>query len=88
MLKDSLGESRVDYPMTAYLIAGTQAEAGRQNFIMLMKMSDMHSTHKEEEDEDSEREGEREGRREGGEREGREGGEREGREGGEREGRS
>ncbi len=54
MLKDSLGDSRVDYPMTAYLVAGTQAEVGKQNFIMLMKMSDMHSTHREEDDEDSE----------------------------------
>ena len=54
MLKDSLGDSRVDYPMTAYLVSGTQAEVGKQNFIMLMKMSDMHSTHREEDDEDSE----------------------------------
>ena len=35
--------------MTAYLIAGTQAAAGQQNFIILMKMSQLKSTFKEEE---------------------------------------
>ena len=33
--------------MTAYLVAGTQAEKGRQNFVILMKMSDLYSTYKE-----------------------------------------
>ena len=35
--------------MAAYLIAGTQAAAGQQNFIILMKMSQLKSTFKEEE---------------------------------------
>ena len=35
--------------MTAYLVAGTQAAAGQQNFIILMKMSQVKSTYKEEE---------------------------------------
>ena len=36
-----LGENRTHYPLTCYLVAGTQAEAGRQNFIVMMKMSNM-----------------------------------------------
>lgn len=53
ILHDSLGESRTEYPMTAYLVAGTQAEQGKQNFVILMKMSELHSTYQGN-DEDSE----------------------------------
>ena len=40
------------YPMTVYLVAGTQAEDSKPNFIVLMKMSDLKRT--SENDEDSE----------------------------------
>lgn len=33
--------------MTAYLVGGTQAELGKQNHIILMKMHQLHSTLKE-----------------------------------------
>ena len=40
--------------MTAYLVAGTQAETSQQNFIILMKMSQLKQTiPKDEEEEDS-----------------------------------
>ena len=50
ILHDSLGESRTDYPMTAYVVAGTQAEQKKQNFIILMKMSELNSTYQENEE--------------------------------------
>ena len=50
ILHDSLGESRTDYPMTAYVVAGTQAEQKKQNFIILMKMSELHSTYQDNEE--------------------------------------
>ena len=52
ILRDSLGDVRTDYPMTAYLVAGTQAEASRQNFVILMKMSQLKRV-ADEKDEDS-----------------------------------
>ncbi|XP_011405355.1 PREDICTED: glutamate-rich WD repeat-containing protein 1-like [Amphimedon queenslandica] len=54
ILKDSLGESRTTYPMTAYLVGGTQAELGKQNHIILMKMHQLHSTLKEPNEDDDE----------------------------------
>ena len=33
--------------MTAYLVAGSQAATGRQNHVMLVKMSQLVKTHKE-----------------------------------------
>ena len=40
-----VGENRTVFPLTCYLVAGTQAEHGRQNFLILMKMYDLRSTH-------------------------------------------
>lgn len=52
ILRDSLGSQRTEYPMTVYLVSGTQAEDSKPNFIILMKMSDLKRT--SENDEDSE----------------------------------
>ena len=41
----TVGEKRTTFPLTCYLAAGTQAEPGRQNFLILMKMFDLKSTH-------------------------------------------
>lgn len=46
-----IGENRSDFPLTCYLIAGTQAELGRQNYIIIMKMSELMATQKDEEEE-------------------------------------
>ena len=48
ILCDSLGDSRTEYPLTAYLVAGTQAEVAKQNLIILMKMSQLQKTEQEE----------------------------------------
>eukprot|EP01026_Neomeris_dumetosa_P050243 TRINITY_DN439_c0_g1_i2.p1 TRINITY_DN439_c0_g1~~TRINITY_DN439_c0_g1_i2.p1 ORF type:complete len:415 (+),score=63.91 TRINITY_DN439_c0_g1_i2:1049-2293(+) len=59
IIKDGLGGPRQEYPHTFYLAAGTQAESARQNFIALVKVSNMQgnkqkSPQGEEEDEDYE----------------------------------
>ena len=48
------GESRSEFPLTCYLAAGTQAEAGRQNYVIVMKMSDLRASQEEEEEEEGE----------------------------------
>lgn len=42
--------------MTAYLAAGTQSASSRQNFILLLKMSQLHKTLREEEEKEEEQE--------------------------------
>ena len=44
MSRPSIGEDRTSYPLTCYLVSGTQAEPGRQNFIVLMKMHNLVGT--------------------------------------------
>ena len=39
--------------MTAYLVAGSQAPTGRQNHVILVKMSQLVKTHKEDNPNDS-----------------------------------
>ena len=41
------------FPMTAYLVAGSQAAIGRQNHVILVKMSQLVKTHKEDNPNDS-----------------------------------
>lgn len=60
IIKDDLGDNRTDFPHTCYAVAGTQAEANAQNQIIVMKLSNLKRTWKEQkeesdsEDEDSE----------------------------------
>ena len=42
ILKDNLGEKRESFPLTSYMVAGTQAETAHVNFVILMKMSNLH----------------------------------------------
>ena len=51
ILRDSLGDSRTYYPMTAYLTSGTQG--GKENYNILIKMAELRRTTQEEEEEDS-----------------------------------
>lgn len=53
ILLDALGENRSDYPMTAYVVAGSQAEPSKPNHLMLMKMSGMDRTKQKAEDDES-----------------------------------
>jgi len=36
--------SVLQYPMTAYIVAGTQAPPGKQNHLIVMKMSQLDKT--------------------------------------------
>ena len=51
--------------MTAYLVAGTQSERGKQNHVIVMKMSQLRKTGEENEGEGGIREEGTEGGREG-----------------------
>ncbi|KAJ8670797.1 hypothetical protein QAD02_002056 [Eretmocerus hayati] len=44
VLKDDLGPSRENYPMTMYLIAGTQAPRAHVNSLLVMKMTNLYGT--------------------------------------------
>ncbi|XP_069701491.1 glutamate-rich WD repeat-containing protein 1 [Periplaneta americana] len=60
IVHDTLGEKRETHPMCAYIVAGTQSARTHTNNILVMKMSNMHKTQKNEseseDDEDSEEE--------------------------------
>ncbi|OXU28832.1 hypothetical protein TSAR_016827 [Trichomalopsis sarcophagae] len=54
IIKDALGDSRESYPLTMYLLAGTQAPRAHVNNLLVMKMSNLHGTKvKEDSDEES-----------------------------------
>jgi ribosome assembly protein RRB1 len=52
VIRDSLGDNRETYPLTAYIVAGTQASQAHVNNIIVMKLSNLHKTNKEEDDDD------------------------------------
>lgn len=54
VVKDDLGEQRTKYPLTAYVVAGTQAERDGQNKLICMKLSQLARTrHDDDPDEQS-----------------------------------
>ena len=44
-LKDNLGDSRVRFPLTMFLVTGSQADTKDNNKITLMKLSELNKTH-------------------------------------------
>jgi ribosome assembly protein RRB1 len=44
IIRDSLGDGRTSFPLTCYVMGGTQAQPGRQNFIVLMKLYNLDRT--------------------------------------------
>ena len=59
ILPDKLGENREQYPMTCFTVAGTQADIGRNNHVIVMKMSNLNKIpqpKKKAEDEDKDEE--------------------------------
>jgi len=54
ILRDSLGDERQRYPATAYVVAGSQAETASKNELTVYKMSSLHKTQRDGDDEDSE----------------------------------
>lgn len=54
VVTDPLGDDRETFPLTAFLVAGTQAARTHVNSVIVMKMSNLHRTSKERgEDDDS-----------------------------------
>lgn len=54
VIPDDLGNSRESYPLTMYIVAGTQAAKTHVNNLLVMKMSNLHSTKQHSEDSESE----------------------------------
>lgn len=52
VVKDNLGENRETFPLTMYLVAGTQANQAHVNSVIVMKLSNLHKTGKTEDEED------------------------------------
>jgi ribosome assembly protein RRB1 len=47
ILRDSLGDERRKYPTTAYAVTGTQAGQANKNEVLILKMSSLHRTQKD-----------------------------------------
>lgn len=57
IIKDSLGNDRETFPLTSYIVAGTQAQQVHVNNIIVMKLSNLHKiSAKDKDDEDEEEE--------------------------------
>lgn len=54
IISDDLGNGRESYPLTAYIVAGTQAAKTHVNNLLVMKMSNLHGTEQRSEDSESE----------------------------------
>lgn len=54
ILPDELGTGRDSFPMTAYIVAGTQAARTHVNNLIVMKMSNLHKTQEGDDEEDDE----------------------------------
>ncbi|QRV97407.1 glutamate-rich WD repeat protein [Ceratobasidium sp. AG-Ba] len=52
VLRDGLGDNRQTYPATAYVATGTQADVASKNEVMVMKMSRLSKTQKDDGDSD------------------------------------
>lgn len=44
VIPDDLGNSRESYPLSMYIVAGTQAARSHVNNLLVMKMSNLHGT--------------------------------------------
>lgn len=51
IIPDELGANRESFPMTSYLVAGTQASKAHVNNVIVMRMSNLLATQKDEDDE-------------------------------------
>eukprot|EP00128_Syssomonas_multiformis_P011241 Colp12_sorted_trinity150504_noHs@13926 len=54
IITDGMGNGRTQFPMTAYMVAGTQADQPQNNKVMVMKMSNLVKTLVNEDDESDE----------------------------------
>ncbi|KZC07571.1 PREDICTED: glutamate-rich WD repeat-containing protein 1 isoform X2 [Dufourea novaeangliae] len=56
VILDNLGSNREDYPLTMYLVAGTQAARAHVNNLLVMKMKNLHAANEDSEDESDDNE--------------------------------
>ncbi|XP_017015276.1 glutamate-rich WD repeat-containing protein 1 [Drosophila takahashii] len=54
VIPDELGTERQSFPITAYIVAGTQASRTHVNNLIVMKMSNLHKTQDDDDDDDEE----------------------------------
>jgi ribosome assembly protein RRB1 len=47
ILRDNLGDERRKYPATAFSVTGTQADQAKNNEVLVLKMSSLHKTQKD-----------------------------------------
>ncbi|KIM19384.1 hypothetical protein M408DRAFT_43180, partial [Serendipita vermifera MAFF 305830] len=47
ILRDNLGEERRKYPATSFSVTGTQADVAKNNEVLVLKMSSLHKTQKD-----------------------------------------
>jgi ribosome assembly protein RRB1 len=47
ILRDNLGDERRKYPATAFSVTGTQADQAKKNEVLVLKMSSLHKTQKD-----------------------------------------
>lgn len=52
VIPDTLGNSREEFPLTCFLVGGTQAEKQKDNQLIVMRLSNMYGIEKKKEDED------------------------------------
>ena len=52
VVTDALGYSREGFPMTCYIVGGTQAEKAQANCVIVMKLSNLCKTQKNEDSDD------------------------------------
>jgi len=55
VVTDALGYSREEFPLTCYLVAGTQASRAQANAVIVMKLSNLCKTQKADDDSDDDR---------------------------------
>ncbi|KRT83281.1 hypothetical protein AMK59_3658 [Oryctes borbonicus] len=56
IIKDNLGNNRESFPLTAYIVAGTQASQAHTNNIIVIKLFNLHATNKEDDEDDDDEE--------------------------------
>lgn len=53
ILRDDLGERREEFPMTCYLVAGTQSDKSKSNEVIVLKLTNMNRVRKKVKDDES-----------------------------------
>jgi ribosome assembly protein RRB1 len=54
IIPDKLGESREQFPLTCYIVSGTQSQRGMPNYLNVMKLENITKTQKEKDDSEDE----------------------------------